>query len=311
MHLLGPWVNRDVRPNSKRLALCPISEAELGAQLNHLIALFVCPRRFDVKYEYIGLAHRHLRVPEGHDIAGRARLRLVCTPKGSHTWPMLPVHVRAALLLSLAITPACSSKTKKARVEGEPITGAFTDDFERGDLGDSFFATTNNYQLVNGALSAKGAFNHPLWLTRRLPKNVSIEFDCWSNTADGDIKVEFFGDGLSHAATKEKVQYKATGYVAIMGGWNNSKSLLARRDEHGAEGVDLSSRTAPKVEVGKRYHWKITRVGAEIRWFVDDMNTPFLQFRDAKPLTGANQSYFAFNNWESDTWFDNLRITPL
>ena len=241
----------------------------------------------------------------------RVSLWLVHALKGSHTWPMPPVPTVAALLLCLAIAPACSSKAKKARVEGAPITSAFSDDFERGELGDSFFATTDNYQLVNGALSAKGAFNHPLWLTRKLPKNVSIEFDCWSTTADGDIKVEFFGDGLSHAATKEKVQYKATGYVAIMGGWNNSKSLLARRDEHGTEGVDLSSRTAPKVEVGKRYHWKITREGADIRWFVDDMTTPFLQFRDAKPLTGDAQSYFAFNNWESDTWFDNLVITPL
>ncbi|MCP4444523.1 MAG: hypothetical protein GY811_04155 [Myxococcales bacterium] len=224
---------------------------------------------------------------------------------------MSSIHASAALLLGLALLVGCSSKSAKTRVEGAPITEAFSDNFERGALGEAFFATTDNYQLVNGALSAKGAFNHPLWLTRKLPRNVSIEFDCWSNTADGDIKVELFGDGQSHAATKEKVQYKATGYVAIQGGWNNSKSLLARRDEHGKEGVDLSSRTAPKVEVGKRYHWKITRQGPDIRWFVDDMETPFLQFSDAQPLDGESQSYFAFNNWESDTWFDNLTINPL
>ena len=224
---------------------------------------------------------------------------------------LLPLRSYAVVLASLAVAAACSSKAKKARVEGEAISAPFSDDFERGDLGDSYFATTDNYQLVNGALSAKGAFNHPLWLTHKLPDNVSIEFDCWSNSPDGDIKVEFFGDGQSHAATKEKVQYKATGYVAVMGGWNNSKSLLARRDEHGKEGVDLSQRTTPKVETGKRYHWKITRQDAQLRWFVDDMQTPFLQFSDAQPLQGAGQSYFAFNNWQSDTWFDNLVITPL
>ncbi len=218
-------------------------------------------------------------------------------------------HLRA-LTFVLAVA-SCSSKSAPERVEGEPITTTFADDFERSDLGSDFFATTNNYQLVNGALSAKGAFNHPLWLTRKLPRNVSIEFDCWSGSADGDIKVEFFGDGQSHAATKEKVQYKATGYVAVMGGWNNSKSLLARRDEHGVEGKDLSQRTSPKVEVGKRYHWKITRKGPQVSWYVDDMNTPFLQFHDAKPLEGTHQAYFAFNNWQSDTWFDNLKISAL
>jgi len=218
---------------------------------------------------------------------------------------------RLGLGTAIALAAACSSNQAKTRVEGDPITALYTDNFERGDLGNSLFATTDNYQLINGALSAKGAFNHPLWLTRKLPRDVSIEFDCWSNTSDGDIKVEFFGDGKSHAATKEKVQYKATGYVAILGGWNNSKSLLARRDEHGKEGVDLSSRRTPKVVVGKHYHWKIVRQGAQLSWFVDDMETPFLQFQDAQPLSGADQSYFAFNNWQSDTWFDNLAITPL
>lgn len=223
------------------------------------------------------------------------------------------ISTLGTLITALALMPACSAKggEKQKRIEGEPITSVFEDDFERSDLGDSYFATTQNYQLVNGALSAKGAFNHPLWLTRKLPKNVSIEFDAWSNTDDADIKVEIFGDGQSHAATKEKVAYKATGYVAVFGGWNNSNSILARRDEHGKAGVDLEQRRAPKVVVGKRYHWKLTRQDNTLSWFVDDMETPFLRFEDKSPLSGAGQDYFAFNNWQSDSWFDNLRISPL
>lgn len=221
-------------------------------------------------------------------------------------------RVLSTLALSTTLLGGCASKGEtKKRVEGAPIVDSYADDFERGELGEGYFATTDNYQLVNGALSAKGAFNHPLWLTRKLPRNVSIEFDCWSNSAAGDIKIEFFGDGKSHAATKEKVQYKATGYVAVMGGWNNSKSLLARRDEHGKAGQDLIARTQPKVVVGKRYHWKITRVGDKLTWYVDDMTTPFLEFTDAQPLSGEAQAYLGFNNWESDTWFDNLSITAL
>jgi hypothetical protein len=215
-------------------------------------------------------------------------------------------------LLTLPLLGGCSGKKDKpARVEGAPITEVFQDDFERSELGESYFATTDNYQLVNGALSAKGAFNHPLWLTRKLPQNVSIEFDSWSNSADADIKVELYGDGQSHAATKKKVAYKATGYVAVFGGWSNSNSLLARRDEHGKPGVDLVQRNQPKVVVGQRYHWKLTRVDNTISWYVDDMETPFLQFEDKSPLEGANQAYFAFNNWQSDSWFDNLVIKAL
>jgi hypothetical protein len=215
--------------------------------------------------------------------------------------------------LAVASAIACSAKggEKKSRVEGSPITEPFEENFDSESLGANFFATTDNYKAVNGALSAKGAFNHPLWLTKKLPKNVSIEFDTWTNSEDADIKVEIFGDGESHAATKEKVAYKATGYVAVFGGWSNSRSILARRDEHGTPGVDLEERRSPKVEIGKRYHWKLTRQDNTLSWFIDDMTTPFLRFEDKSPLVGSGQDYFAFNNWQSDTWFDNLRISPL
>ena len=35
--------------------------------------------------------------------------------------------------------------------------------------------------------SAKGAKNHPLWLKRKLPRDVRIEFDTWSTDRRGDI----------------------------------------------------------------------------------------------------------------------------
>lgn len=220
-------------------------------------------------------------------------------------------HLAALFLVIGSVSLNCSSTDKPKRVEGTPVGATFRDDFERDSLGSNYYATTQNYQLVNGALSAKGAFNHPLWLTKKLPRDVSIEFDCWSSSPDGDIKVEIFGDGQSHAATKKKVQYKATGYVAVMGGWGNSKSILARQDEHGTPGAGLSERSTPKVEVGKRYHWKLTRRGNTLRWFVDDMETPFLSLEDEQPLAGAGHDYFGVNNWESDSWFDNLSIQEL
>lgn len=187
-----------------------------------------------------------------------------------------------------------------------PITTPWTDSFERAELGPSYYATGEGYRLAQGALSAKGAHNHPLWIRAKLPRNVRIEFDCWSTEARGDLKVEVFGDGRSF--DPDGGRYTATGYEVIFGGWYNTKSIIARLDEHG---TDMVQRADPKVVPNRHYHWKIERNGKTIRWFVDDMANPFLSYDDPQPLDGPGHEYFAINNWETDTWFDNLVISPL
>jgi len=187
-----------------------------------------------------------------------------------------------------------------------PISAAFTDQFERTEIGDNYHPSGDGYLLAHGALSAKGAHNHPMWLRKRLPKDFRIEFDCWSTEKRGDIKVEVNGDG--HSFDPDGGAYTATGYEVIMGGWYNSKSIIARLDEHGKNQV---VRPLPKVVPDQRYHWRIDRKGGKLSWFVDDMNTPFLVYDDPDPLTGDDHGYFGFNNWETDTWFDNLVVSPL
>jgi hypothetical protein len=186
------------------------------------------------------------------------------------------------------------------------ITSAFTDQFERADVGELYLPSGDGYRLHAGALSARGAHNHPMWLRRRLPENVRIEFDCWSTEPRGDIKVEVFGDG--HSFDPDGGAYTATGYEVIFGGWYNSKSIIARLDEHGKNMVE---RRQPKVVPNQRYHWRIERKAGKLTWWIDDMTTPFLSYDDPQPLTGDDHGYFAFNNWETDTWFDNLTINPL
>src|SRR4051812_22761964 len=191
--------------------------------------------------------------------------------------------------------------------EQPPITAAWTWDFEAG-LGEVFYATGDGYHGEAGVLSAHGAHNHPLWLRKKLPRDVRIEFDAWSTEPRGDIKVEVFGDG--HSFDPDGGRYTATGYEVIMGGWYNSKSEIARLDEHGT-GSGLVDRKLPRVIPNKRYHWRIERKGSKLTWFVDDMATPFLVLDDPQPLEGEEHSYFAINNWETDTWFDNLTVTPI
>ena len=201
------------------------------------------------------------------------------------------------ILLTLA---ACKVK------DPPPVTEEWQDSFDRDEIGGDYYKTGPGYDVQNQALSARGAHNHPLWLRKKLPHDVRIDLDCWSNEERGDIKVEVFGDG--HSYDPDGGRYTATGYEVIFGGWFNAKSIIARLDEHGK---DMVENTAVKVQPTRHYHWRIERIGKKLTWYVDDLQKPFLVLDDPAPLENQGHEYFGFNNWETDTWFDNLVITPL
>jgi hypothetical protein len=208
-------------------------------------------------------------------------------------------HARLLPAAALALSPCAACIPR-----GDPTLGAeLSDDFERKDLGPVWHNTGGPYEIVNGLLHVKGARNKPLWLRRTLPRDVRIELDVRSESPEGDIKLEVFGDGVSKALT---ASYTATSYVVIFGGWGNQKNLIARLDEHGSDRVEGP---AKKVEPGHTYHMKIERKGDTITAWVDGV--VLAQLRDPAPLAGVGHDHFAINNWQSDLWFDNLKITPL
>jgi hypothetical protein len=186
-------------------------------------------------------------------------------------------------------------------IERRPPGEAYQDDFS--SLSDVWKSTGAPYKIVDGALTVSKAYNHPLWLSKALPRDAVIEFDAWSNDPNGDIKVEAWGDGKSFAKT---VSYTATSYVFILGGWHNTISAIARMDEHAP---NRRTRQDFKVEPGKKYHFRIERRGGHIDWQVD--GKPFLTFDDPNPLDGPDHAYLGFNDWEAELHFDNLKITPL
>ena len=60
---------------------------------------------------------------------------------------------------------------------------------------------------------------------------------------------------------------------------------------------------------GRTYHMKIERKGDTISAWVD--GELLARMKDPDPLAGSGHEYFAFNNWQAELWFDNLKITPL
>ena len=196
------------------------------------------------------------------------------------------------LLISLALVAAACTP------QGDPAIGpdGFSDDFEREDLGDLWHNTGGRYRIENGWLNVQGARNRPLWLRRRLPRDARIDFDVRSQSPQGDIKVEVFGDGSSRATTES---YTATSYVVIFGGWNNSLNVLARLDEHAD---DRAVGPRRPVEMGRTYHMRVERQGNRVTAFVDGEELDWMD--DPEPLAGQGHDHFAFNDWEADLWFE-------
>lgn len=209
---------------------------------------------------------------------------------------------------------AGASAAAKRTSTSPPLSEVFEDDFEREALGSNWNATSPVWRIENGQLCGQGARNRPVWLARSLPTNVRIEFDATSDSPDGDLKAEIFGDGRSAA---RGVSYNdATSYLTIFGGWKNRYHVLARLNEHASDRPEIriepgsDDERARPVVPGQTYRFKIERSdGKTIKWWVDDVL--MFSFKDPDPLTGPGHDHFGFNDWEARVCFDNVKITPL
>jgi hypothetical protein len=170
------------------------------------------------------------------------------------------------------------------------------------------------WHLENGRLCGEHAKNHGIWLRRVLPPNARIEFDAVSQSPDGDLKAELWGDGRSYATALSYTN--ATSYLTIFGGWHNTFHVLARINEHASDRkeitVDKNSddpREKP-VMAGQLYHFKVERSdGKTVKWWVD--GNEMLTYPDQAPLVGTGHDHFGFNDWDVKVCFDNVRVTPL
>jgi hypothetical protein len=201
------------------------------------------------------------------------------------------VAIPTVLLWTLACT-GCPPKQSGSDSE----TSGFTDSFDRANLGERYIKQGGTWAISDGALRSTGEKNIPLWLDVTLSKNTRVEFTTLSRSPAVDTKIEIFGDGLRHES----------GYIVILGGWNNSITTIARLDEH--EKTRVEKRT--RWEKNKKYQWKVERTdGRTLQLWID--GTKIVEYVDSDPLYGARNNKLGFSNWQSDVSYDDLIITPL
>ena len=195
----------------------------------------------------------------------------------------------AALFGALALLSACSEATEPT------VTVPFTDDFDREEIGPNYFVSGGVWFIEDGRLVTTGGNNAPAFLKAALPADVVVEVEVQSHTREVDSKVELMTDGRRHQS----------GYVFILGGWDNSISAIARLDEHGADRVE---KKPTRVSAPATWQWRIEKNGGAIDWYVDGQ--PYLSFEDPNPLSGAGHDRFAFSNWQNIVSYDHLKIWP-
>jgi hypothetical protein len=193
--------------------------------------------------------------------------------------------------------------------------GPSTSDASELEPGPDWVATAPGiWHIEGGRVCGEHAKNHGLWLKRVLPPNARIEFDAVSQSTDGDLKAEYWGDGRSFATSLSYTN--ATSYLTIFGGWHNTFHVLARINEHATDrkeiAIDKNSddiREKP-VMAGQLYHFKVERSdGKTVRWWID--NNEMLTYPDPAPLAGVGHDHFGFNDWDVKVCFDNVRVVPL
>lgn len=171
----------------------------------------------------------------------------------------------------------------------------FSDDFDRADLGPDWWKSGGHWTIDQGTVYTTGADNAPLFLKVDLPNDVVVECDVKSETPLVDSKIELMNNGRDHAS----------GYIFILGGWQNKISSIARLDEHGK---DRQERTPTAVTGPKSYHWRIEKKAGDIRWYLD--GKPYMTFDDKQPLEGTGHNRLSFSNWQNEVRYDHLRIWP-
>jgi hypothetical protein len=243
-----------------------------------------------------------------------------CVPEGPATVDAGATPSKAPAAAVTAPTAHPNARSTAVAASAAPaapqplISAPWEDAFDRAELGPDWNTLSPAWKIQNGKLCVRGARNHGAWLARRLPVNARIEFEAYAESAEGDLKAELWGDGVSGATASSYTN--ATSYIAILGGWKNTKHVLARLNEHGEDRLEIDvdphsdDERMRALAPGQAYHFKVERAdGKTVQVSVN--GTVYFELADREPLAGAGHEHFGFNDWDAPVCFDNLKVTPL
>ena len=180
----------------------------------------------------------------------------------------------------------------------------FSDDFARSEIGPEWNQTGGMVRVTGTGVIIKEMLNRPLWLRKPMPQNFVLTFDASSTDPDGDIKFELLGDGVSAYGGDLRLAYHPTGFSFVFGGWHNTLSTIAWRNEHADERI---LKQGPAVVSGQIYKMRVEKRGSDIKWFVNGQ----LFLQTVVPGDAPAAGYFAFSGWKSEVQFAHLAISSL
>jgi hypothetical protein len=139
-----------------------------------------------------------------------------------------------------------------------------------------------------------------LLLKRPVSGDVRIEFECYQ-TGDflNDIACILSGIRREHGWDTS-----VSGYQFKYGAFNNSLTLLARRDIN----VFLKSAVTPIVQ-GEPYCVAAERMGSRLRLVVNDQEV--IKFEDPAPLVGPDRTQIGLLGWVANTHYTRIRVYSL
>lgn len=182
----------------------------------------------------------------------------------------------AGLIALTAITGCMSSKSavklKPAEESGWKL--AFTDTFDRDELGDDWKVIDGNWKIVDGNLRGSGT----LIMNKGFPEGNPPGFQRFEFEAATDVKpIVFFKNkgkpkvtvsdisSFIQAQPPEKGKPLRSGYFFQFGGFNNSKNQIRK------QGTTLKSDDNPEkvIDVGKSHKIIVENDEGKVRMFVD------------------------------------------
>jgi hypothetical protein len=169
---------------------------------------------------------------------------------------------------------------------------AFSDDFERDQLGDDWKVLFGEWHIEAGKLVATGG-HAEIAITKKFPGCQRIEFDAMTNAE----RPCDFSPSIQGAA---RGTVRDTGYLLQFGGAGNTLNRILRNDQQ------IEDRSVQRfIEAGKVHHLVAELDGNAIRLTVDGYI--IMEAEDLQPLVGVEHEMVGLYLY-SESVIDNVKV---